>query len=173
MSTNYIQEGDVIEFANSGAAIASGDVVAVGNQVGVAMVDIAATSGSGSVQMCGVFSLAKVGSQAWSQGDLVFWDKTNLRFTKTASSDADCAAGIAWEAVGSGAGETTGKVLLKPGFGRKAAIVAYSAGTNLVGVDGTGSNAAPLTGTETRLDAIDTAIAAIITALKNAGLMDS
>jgi len=173
MSKKYVQEGETIEYANAGAAILSGAVVAIGNQVGVAEVDIAATTGSGSVQMCGVFSLAKVGSQAWAQGDLVFWDKTNLRFTKTASSDADLAAGIAWEAVGSGAGETTGKVKLLSAAGRKAAIVAYSAGTNLVGVDGTGSNAAPLTGTETRLDDIDTAIAAIITALKNAGLMDS
>ncbi len=55
----------------------------------------------------------------------------------------------------------------------QAAVVSYTAGTNLVGVDGTGSNAAPLAGTETRLDAIDTALAAILTSLKNAGLMAS
>ena len=132
MSKKFVQEGEVIEYANSGSAIASGAVVAIGNQVGVAITDIAATSGSGSVAMCGVFSLAKVGSQAWAQGDLVFWDKTNLRFTKTASSDADLAAGIAWEAVGSGAGETTGKVKLIGG--RKGAAVADSVAANTAAV---------------------------------------
>jgi hypothetical protein len=56
---------------------------------------------------------------------------------------------------------------------RKAAVVAFSAGSNLVGVDGAASNAAPLAGTETRLDALDTAVGAILTALKNAGVMAS
>jgi hypothetical protein len=54
-----------------------------------------------------------------------------------------------------------------------AAAVSFSAGTNLVGVDGTGSNAAPLAGTETRLDALETAILAIISALQAADLMDT
>lgn len=45
--------------------------------------------------------------------------------------------------------------------------------TNLVGVDGTGSNAAPLAGTESRLDAIEAKVDAVITALVNAGLMAS
>ena len=43
--------------------------------------------------------------------------------------------------------------------------------SNLVGVDGTGSNAAPLVGTEARLDAIEAKIDAVIAALIAAGLM--
>jgi hypothetical protein len=43
--------------------------------------------------------------------------------------------------------------------------------SNLVGVDGTGSNAAPLAGTEARLDAIEAKIDAVIAALKAATLM--
>jgi hypothetical protein len=42
---------------------------------------------------------------------------------------------------------------------------------NLVGVDGTGSNAAPLTETEGRLDALEAKLNAVIVALKSAGLM--
>lgn len=42
---------------------------------------------------------------------------------------------------------------------------------NLVGVDGTGSNAAPLAETESRLDAVEAKIDAVIAALKAAGLM--
>jgi hypothetical protein len=58
------------------------------------------------------------------------------------------------------------------GANAKAAHVALlGTTTNLVGVDGTGSNAAPLVGTEARLDAIEAKIDAVITALINAGLM--
>ena len=52
-----------------------------------------------------------------------------------------------------------------------AASVAAITSTDLVGVTGAGSNAAPLAGTETRLDAIEAKINAVISALKAAGLM--
>jgi hypothetical protein len=41
----------------------------------------------------------------------------------------------------------------------------------LVGVDGTGSNAAPLVKTEGRLDALEAKVDALIAALKASGLM--
>ena len=52
-----------------------------------------------------------------------------------------------------------------------AAVAALGVTSNLVGVDGTGSNAAPLVGTEARLDAIEAKIDAVIAALKAASLM--
>jgi transketolase len=52
-----------------------------------------------------------------------------------------------------------------------AAAVADISSSNLVGVDGVGSNAAPLAGTESRLDAIESKINAILAALRAAGLM--
>lgn len=52
-----------------------------------------------------------------------------------------------------------------------AAVAAIGATSNLVGVDGTGSNAAPLVGTEARLDAIEAKVDAVIAALKAASLM--
>lgn len=45
--------------------------------------------------------------------------------------------------------------------------------TDLVGVDGTGSNAAPLVETEDRLDAIEAKVDEIISALKSAKVMNS
>lgn len=57
------------------------------------------------------------------------------------------------------------------GNAQAAAVALLGATSNLVGVDGTGSNAAPLAGTESRLDAIEAKVDAVITALKNAGLM--
>ena len=54
-----------------------------------------------------------------------------------------------------------------------ATVAAIGATSNLVGVDGTGSNAAPLAGTESRLDAVEAKIDAVIAALKAASLMAS
>jgi ABC-type hemin transport system substrate-binding protein len=54
-----------------------------------------------------------------------------------------------------------------------ATVAALGATSNLVGVDGTGSNAAPLAGTEARLDAVEAKVDALIAALKAAGLMDT
>jgi hypothetical protein len=52
-----------------------------------------------------------------------------------------------------------------------AHVAALGTTSNLVGVDGTGSNAAPLVGTEARLDAIEAKVDAVIAALIAAGLM--
>ena len=54
-----------------------------------------------------------------------------------------------------------------------ASVAAIGATSNLVGVDGTGSNAAPLAGTESRLDVIEAKVDAVIAALKAAGLMSA
>lgn len=54
-----------------------------------------------------------------------------------------------------------------------ANVAAIGATSNLVGVDGTGSNAAPLAGTESRLDAVEAKIDAVIASLKAAGVMAS
>lgn len=59
------------------------------------------------------------------------------------------------------------------GGNAQAATVADITSSNLVGVDGTGSNAAPLAGTETRLDAIESKINAILASIKAAGVMAS
>lgn len=54
-----------------------------------------------------------------------------------------------------------------------ASVALLGSTTNLVGTDGSGGagDAAPLAGTESRLDAAEGKIDAVITALKNAGLM--
>ena len=57
------------------------------------------------------------------------------------------------------------------GSGPAATVAAIGATSNLVGVDGTGSNAAPLAGTEARLDVVEGKINAVIAALKAAGMM--
>lgn len=167
---NFVQPGEKITYTNAtGSDIASGDVVIIGSLAGVAMGDIA-DEAEGEVLLEGVVELTKDAPLAIAQGDELFWNTTNDEVTKTAT---DKPIGTAHAAAASS--DTTVQVKL---YGRgngipQAAFVTFAAGTNLTGVDGTGSNAAPLAGTETRLDAAETAILAIRTALVNAGLMAS
>jgi predicted RecA/RadA family phage recombinase len=167
---NFVQPGEKITYTNgTGSAITSGSPVVIGSLVGVAMGDIA-DGATGEVLLEGVVELTKTTPLAIAQGDEVFWSTSTNKVTKTAT---DKPLGTAHAAAGSS--DTSAQVKL---YGRGngipvAAFVAYTAGTNLTGVDGVGSNAAPLAGTETRLDAIDTAIAALKTSLINAGLMAS
>ncbi len=164
---NFIQSGDQIIFT-AGANLLSGAPVFIGGLVGIVAADV--LSGAvGTASLKGVFSVTKVSAEAWAEGDRVYYDESLAKFTNVKDTDTKF-AGYAVEVAANPT--STGKLLLVQPTAQ-AAIVAYSAGSNLVGVDGTGSNAAPLAGTETRLDAIDTAIAAMITALKNAGLMAS
>lgn len=165
--TNELHEGKRLTFTNAGSAISAGALVAVGDRCGIAIVDIAASSGTGTLSMSGTFTLAKDGDEAFTQGQKVFKDGSANKVTGTATS-GNVWVGYAEEAATEAS--TSCRITLAPAP-KKAANVAYSAGTNLTGVDGAGSNAAPLAGTETRLDAIDTAIAAILTSLKNAGVM--
>lgn len=121
MATNYVQNGHVIEYANSGAAISSGDVVVVGNLVGVALTDIAATTGVGSVQIDGVFSLPKVSAAVIGAGESVIYDVSsgefddNLATPATGDVSGSC---VAIEAAGNGV--TTVKVKLNVGVGAVA-----------------------------------------------------
>jgi len=118
MSTSYVQDGEVIEYVNTGAAILSGAVVVVGTQIGVALEDIAATTGVGSVSMTGVFELPKVSAAVIAQGEEVFYDLSALAFDDNLATPAtgdvsNCC--VAWEA-GVNA-QTTIKVKLNVGVG--------------------------------------------------------
>lgn len=78
MTTRYIGPGEVIDYVNAGSAISSGDrieLVDTGTgMLGVALEDIAATTGVGAVAISGVFTLPKVSAAVIAQGGAVFWD---------------------------------------------------------------------------------------------------
>jgi len=113
MATNYVQEGDVINYSNSGSAISSGDVVAMGNILGVALVDIAATTGSGAVGIRGVFTVPKVSAAVIAQGESLTWDVSAGAFDDNAATPAtgDITVGAAVAAESAGNGVTTIDVL--------------------------------------------------------------
>jgi predicted RecA/RadA family phage recombinase len=157
MAQNFIQDGDVLEIVNGGTAITSGSPVVIGSIVGIALGDIAA-NGPGRVQVCGVFEVAKTTPLVIAQGDKVYWSTSTSKVTKTAT---DAYMGIAFAAAGS-TDATVQVSLSEVGADTgKAAVVAAVSTAN-------GSDAAT---TQALANQLKTTVNAILTALKDAGLM--
>ena len=125
MATSYIGPGATVDYSNTGTAISSGDVVVMGvasatdgSSVGVALTDIAATTGVGAVAIEGVFTLPKVTGAVIAQGSVVNWDDSETavedHLHTAASGDVE-GFGIAMEAAG--AGVLVIDVKLMPGLG--------------------------------------------------------
>lgn len=117
MAKNYIQDGDVMPYTNSGAAIASGAVVAVGNMIGIALGDIAATTGTGQLAVADVWEVPKVTASAIAKGEKLLWDSSEGKFDNSAATAASgdiLGAAVAWEAAAANT-TTTVKVKLTPG----------------------------------------------------------
>ncbi|MDO6406261.1 DUF2190 family protein [Pantoea phytobeneficialis] len=98
MAKNFVQNGMTISILNAGAeAIASGDVVLIGNIVAVAITNIAVQdSGDGFTE--GVFQLPKASADVFTPGAAVYVSDG----TAQASADGGVYAGIAWEDAASG-----------------------------------------------------------------------
>lgn len=119
MSTKLIGTGEVIDFANTGSAISSGDPVKIGTasiMLGVALTDIAATTGIGAVQIEGVVTLPKVSAAVFAVGDQVLWDNSATavddQSAVPAANDFFCGTAM----VAGANGETTATIKLN-GFG--------------------------------------------------------
>ncbi len=105
---NYVSRGDNVA-VTAPAALGSGDGVLVGSLFGIASGD-AAAGDRVVIATAGVYTLPKVGSQAWAEGVKVYWDDTNKRCTTAATGNTLIGAAVA--AVAGGASDTTGVVRL-------------------------------------------------------------
>ena len=105
---NFVQKGENLTLA-APYDRTSGQGALIGSIFGVASLDVLSGVEAAFVTE-GVFDLTKVGSQAWTVGAKIYWDDTNKRCTN--SSSGNTLIGVATKAVGSGAGETTGRVKL-------------------------------------------------------------
>ena len=114
MATNYRQPGDVLDYT-AGADIASGEFVALGDSIGVALNDIAGGS-TGPVAVEGVFEVAKTAGTAWALGDKLDWDASASAFDKGLTAASGDIAGCAIAAADALAAATTATVkLANPG----------------------------------------------------------
>ena len=87
MATTYVQEGKILNYTNAGSAIAAGDVVVVGEIIGVALNAIA-NGATGPVQIEGVFNLPKVDAAVIAQGESLTWDVSAGKFDDNAATPA-------------------------------------------------------------------------------------
>lgn len=106
---NAVGDGMTLEFT-AGAAITSGDIVQVGDQLVIAVNDVA-NGEQGVGRTKGVYNLPCLGTDVVGQGDSLYYDSGNNRLTLTASGNQW--AGTAWAA--SGNGVTTVDCNINPG----------------------------------------------------------
>lgn len=94
---NFVQEGKMIE-VTLGANIASGAPLLVGDILAIA--PKAGTSGETGFPMSveGVFEVAKLSTDTFVPGQILFWDADNSRLTETAGSLKP--VGICWGTYG-------------------------------------------------------------------------
>lgn len=117
MATNYVNSGEVITYANAGAAISSGTPLVIGQQIGIALADIA-NGASGSVAMKGRFTVPKVSAAVIAQGESVIYDVSAGEFDDNAATPATGdVSGCCVAAEAAGNGDATVDVLLNIGVG--------------------------------------------------------
>lgn len=106
---NYRGPGKVVTFTAPSGGVVSGAPYLIGSLVVVAQATVAeGLPFAGLIQ--GEVSYTKTGSQAWTEGVKIYLDVSPREFTTSSGGNTLC--GVAVEAVGAGAGETTGKVRL-------------------------------------------------------------
>jgi predicted RecA/RadA family phage recombinase len=125
MSRSYIQKGDVLTLI-APANLTAGTGVLVGSQFCIPQETVLSAAVFDGY-ITGVCSHAKIGTQAWTAGQVVYWDDTNKWFSNVATVGFFGQGGvfIAVEAVDAGAGSTTGKVRMTgaPAFALSATYV--------------------------------------------------
>lgn len=101
-----VSKGNVIDWVNdSGVAKVSGQVVRIGQILGVCAVDIA-SGATGSVCVRGVFTVPKVSGAVIADGESLTWDASAAAFDDNlatpAAGDVTGAPAVAMEAAGNG-----------------------------------------------------------------------
>ena len=109
----FVSIGNAVDYTPSGAAVVAGQVVDLGEHVGVAVTDIA-DGELGALQIEGIYDFAKYTGDEIAVGVTVYWDEgTNTATTTSAYGEA--VAGICVKAAA--AGDATVRVKLVPGLG--------------------------------------------------------
>lgn len=126
MSRAFVAIGDVMTFTAPGGGVTAGTGVLIGKLLVIPQTTAAATA-SFDGYVNGVVSHAKADTQAWTEGQVVYWDDSAKVFTTVSAGNTR--AGVAVVAVGAGAGLTTGIVRLNGIGGPKFFMSAEQTGT--------------------------------------------
>jgi len=93
MAANYIQEGGVVELTAPYDRL-SGHGALIGSLFGVAITTVLSGS-KAAFATCGVFSLAKLTTEAWTVGAKIYWDNTNKQCTTVSAGNTLIGAAMA------------------------------------------------------------------------------
>ena len=118
MARNYVNPGEHITFT-AAADVASGDGVAIGILLGVALGAVA-TAAQGTAAIEGAWDLPKLSTAVITEGAPLIWDVSAGQFIVASAATGDllnCA--VALEAAGNGT--TTVRAKLLPGAGSVSA----------------------------------------------------
>lgn len=176
--TNSVSEGKTLNIIAPSGGLASGQAILVG--LLLAVVVAAVLEGETAVgYIDGCYELPKA-TGAVTQGVRLYWDDTAKKLTTTASGNT--LAGFAADAAASGDG--TVKIILKGGLGASTpgtatTVAALGTTTDFTAIGATFADLAAARAAvntlkneaETRTDAIEAKVDAVIAALKAAGLM--
>ena len=105
---NFIGVGNRVT-VTAAAVTTSGQPVLIGSLFGIAE-NAAAISEPLVLVINGIYDLTKTASQAWTVGQLIYWDVATSRVTNVVATNK--LVGVAVLAVGAGAGEIVGRVRL-------------------------------------------------------------
>lgn len=158
---NYVQKGETIIYDNStGLTVTAGSVVVIGSVLGVLVNDVV-DGDSGAAMTEGVFDLGKTAGLAITKGDRLFYSTSTKLITKTVT---DTPIGTAHDSAL--AGDSTVKVNIYENAAEGFPVAAVVAAV-------TTADATDLATAEALAIANKTAINAILTSLKAAGIMAS
>lgn len=114
---NKLSSGDTILWTNGGTAKVSGDVVRIGNLLGICGANIGAGA-SGIVHLKGEFTVPKVTTAVVAVGEMVLWKAATSNFEAKGATPASGDLANAAIAMTAGAnGQTTIVVSLNARFG--------------------------------------------------------
>jgi predicted RecA/RadA family phage recombinase len=105
-----IQQGDALYVTAPGGGMTSGNGYLIGSVFGIAAFTASAGVTNAVIYIRGAFVIAKVSAQAWTQGQLIYWD--NVAFNCTTVSTSNHPIGVALNIAGNPS--ATGQVLLLP-----------------------------------------------------------
>jgi predicted RecA/RadA family phage recombinase len=91
---NQVFKGDSVNVAAPAGGVVSGNGYLIGNMFGVAAVTVAAGVNF-AFWLVGCYNLTKNPAEAWTVGQLVYWDNVNFRCTATAANNTRIGVAIA------------------------------------------------------------------------------
>lgn len=169
MKATYRQRGETIDYINAGSdAIEAGTVVGLDKRIGVAGMDIAVGE-TGTLHVMGVYTLTKNTGESMTAGQIVYFDEAEDEITGTAMGNIP--AGWVVEAAESADEEVY--VCIADINTTTAAAVAEVSATDAEAAAGAAPTKAEYDVAVTLANANKTAINAMISAMKAAGIMET